>query len=94
MGKTRPGWRALSFILVAMKQTASLAEAPPARPIRVGLTCWRWERKRSQEILRLAQRLGVTVRVTEKIRGLHREIEAQVSGRNVDHFIGEFARFG
>jgi len=76
-----------------MNQTVSLPEAPSARPIRVGLTCWLWERKRSQEIRRLAQRLGVTVKVTEKIHGLHREIEAQVSGRNVDHFIGEFARF-
>jgi hypothetical protein len=75
-----------------MKQTASPLESPPIKPIRVGLTCWRWERNRSREIQHLAQRLGVAVRVTEKTHGLHREIEAQVSGRNVDHFIGEFAR--
>jgi hypothetical protein len=76
-----------------MKQTVSLPEALPAKPIRVGLTCWRWERNRSQEIRQLAHRVGVAVRVTEKIHGLHREIEAYVSGPNVDHFIGEFARY-
>ena len=75
-----------------MKQTAVLPEAPSAKPIRVGLTCWLWERNRSQEIRNLAQRVGVSVKVSEKIHGLRREIEAQVSGRNVDHFIGEFAR--
>jgi hypothetical protein len=36
--------------------------------------------------------MGVTVRMTEKVHGLYWVIEAQVSGRNVDHFIGEFAR--
>jgi hypothetical protein len=76
-----------------MNQANSLPEVSSAKPIRVGLTCWFWERKRSQEIRLLAQRLGVSVKMTEKIHGLHREIEAQVSGRNVDHFIGEFARF-
>jgi len=75
-----------------MTQTITLPEAPSAKPIRVGLTCWLWEWKRAQEIRRLAQRLDVSVKVTEKVHGLHREIEAQVSGRNVDHFIGEFAR--
>jgi len=75
-----------------MNQTAVLPEAPPVKPIRVGLTCWLWERNRSREIQNLAQRVGVSVKVSEKIHGLHREIEAQVSGRNVDHFIGEFAR--
>ena len=77
-----------------MKQIALLPETLPAKPIRVGLTCWRWERERPRAILRLAQRLGVTVKLTEKIHGLHREIEAQVSGRNVDSFISEFARYG
>jgi len=76
-----------------MKQTPVIPEAPSAKPIRVGLTCWLWERNRSQEIKKLAQRLGVSVDVSEKIHGFHREIEAQVSGQNVDHFIGEFARF-
>ncbi len=64
----------------------------PSKPICVGLTCWRWERARPRELLRLAQRLGVTVELTEKIHGLHREIEARVSGPNVDRFIGEFGR--
>jgi hypothetical protein len=75
-----------------MKESSSVVEIPPTKPIRVGLTCWRWDRKRSEAILRLAQRLGVTVKLTEKNHGLHRDIEAQISGRNVDHFIGEFAR--
>lgn len=64
----------------------------PARPICVGLTCWRWESRRSQAIIRLAQSLGVTVQLTQKIHGLRREIDAQVSGRNIDRFIGEFVR--
>ena len=68
----------------------------PSKPICVGLTCWRWERARPRELLRLAQKLGVTVELTveltERIHGLHREIEARVSGRNVDRFIGEFVR--
>ncbi len=64
----------------------------PSKPICVGLTCWRWERARPRELLRLAQQLGVTVELTERIHGLHREIEARVSGRNVDRFIGEFVR--
>lgn len=42
--------------------------------------------------MRLAQRLGVTVQLTEKIHGLRREIEARVSGPNIDRFIGEFVR--
>jgi hypothetical protein len=88
----RPGWRVLSLITFAMNQSAVLPEAPSVKPIRVGLTCWLWERNRSREIQNLAQRVGVSVKVSEKIHGLHREIEAQVSGRNVDHFIGEFAR--
>jgi len=88
------GWRALSFNTGVMNQVVSLPDAPSVKPIRVGLTCWLWERNRSREIRLLAQRMGVAVKVTEKIHGLHREIEAQVSGRNVDHFIGEFARLG
>jgi len=62
------------------------------RSIRVGLTCWRWEANRSQAIIRLAQKLGVTVTLTQTIHGLRREIEAQVSGQNIDRFIGEFVR--
>jgi hypothetical protein len=63
----------------------------PAKPICVGLTCWLWQRK-SRAVLKLAQSLGVKVELTERVRGLHREIEARVSGRNVDRFIGEFVR--
>jgi len=66
-------------------------ETPSAKPICVGLTCWLWQRK-SQAVLKLAQNLGVKVELTERVRGLHREIEARVSGRNVDRFIGEFVR--
>ena len=67
---------------------------PPleAKPICVGLTCWRWESNRPQAILRLGQRLGVTIKLTERIHGLRREIQAEVTGRNIDRFIGEFVR--
>jgi len=75
-----------------MKQATSVSEVVTAKPIRVGFTCWRWETQRPKAILRLAQRLGVTVKLTVKNRWLQRDVEAQVSGRNVDHFIGEFAR--
>lgn len=75
-----------------MKTSTPPFEKSPAKPICVGLTCWRWERKRTQAILLLAQSLGVTVQLTEKISGLHREIEAHVSGGNTDRFITEFAR--
>ena len=40
------------------------------------------------------QRLGVKVRLTQKSHGLQRDVEAYVSGKNVDQFIGEFARLG
>lgn len=63
-----------------------------AKPISVGLTCWRWESKRTQAIVRVAQQVGVTVKLTETINGLRREIRAEVSGRNTDRFIGEFVR--
>jgi len=83
----------LGFILLtSMEQPAAPKEILPTKPICVGLTCWRWESKRAQAILRLAQRLGVTVKLTRKFHGLHQEIEAQVTGRNIDRFIGEFVR--
>jgi len=75
-----------------MKAKASTPEPLSSKPIRVGFTCWRWETQRPKALLKLAQRLGVTVKVTVKNRWLQRDVEAQVSGRNVDHFIGEFAR--
>lgn len=42
--------------------------------------------------MELARRLGVTVKLTQHIRGLRRDIDCQVSGKNVDRFIGEFVR--
>lgn len=68
------------------------AEKALAKPICVGLTCWRWQSSRAKNISELAQRLGVTLRLKQEMHGLHREIRAEVSGRNVDRFIGEFAR--
>jgi len=75
-----------------MEHSAVPREHPISRPICIGLTCWRWEKRRPAAILRLAETLGVKVRLTEKIHGLHREIEAEISGANTDRFIGEFVR--
>jgi len=75
-----------------MEHSAVPRDSLPSRPISIGLTCWRWEKRRLQAIVSLAERLGVTVRLTEKIRGLRREIEAEVTGVNTDRFIGEFVR--
>lgn len=74
-----------------MKPTTTPFERAPGKPISVGLTCWLWQR-RVRTIAQLAQRTGVTLELTQHIRGLHREIECQVSGKNVDRFIGEFVR--
>ncbi|MSU50334.1 MAG: hypothetical protein EXS37_14815 [Opitutus sp.] len=74
-----------------MKPTTANLERAPRKPISVGLTCWLWQR-RARTIAQLAQRLGVTLKLTQQIRGLRREIECQVSGKNVDRFIGEFMR--
>ena len=77
-----------------MQPTTTTASTEPAlgKPISVGLTCWRWQRSRVRNVVQLAQRLGVTVQLTQRIHGLRREIECQVSGANVDRFIGEFVR--
>ena len=75
-----------------METSSPPPETLATRPICVGLTCWRWQKTKSQVIKRLADNLGVTVRLTEKIHGLHREIRAEVVGRNTDRFIGEFVR--
>ncbi len=75
-----------------MDQSTAPLEPLSAKPICVGLTCWRWESKKPQAILQLAQRLGVTVQLTQEIKGLRRVIEARVSGGNTDRFIGEFVR--
>jgi len=63
-----------------------------SKPICIGLTCWRWQSRKAKAIILLAQSLGLTVQLTEKIHGLHRDIEAQVSGANTDRFLGEFVR--
>ena len=42
--------------------------------------------------MQLGKRLGVTVELKQRIHGLHREIQAEVTGRNTDRFIGEFVR--
>lgn len=76
-----------------MKTVAPLPQVVPSKPIRVGFTCWRWETQRPKALVQLAQRLGVNLKLTVKNRWLQRDVEAQISGRNVDHFLGEFARF-
>lgn len=75
-----------------MEHSVVPRDSLPSRPICIGLTCWRWEKRRPQAIVRLAESLGVNVRLTEKIHGLRREIEAEVTGVNTDRFIGEFVR--
>jgi hypothetical protein len=76
-----------------MDQPTAPDVIPPApKAICIGLTCWRWQKTKAQAILGLGQKLGVTVKVTERIHGLRRDIEAQVSGDNTDRFIGEFVR--
>ena len=62
------------------------------KTIRVGLTCWLWELGRSKAIVELGKRMGVTVQLTQKVRGLYRDIDAEVSGQNVDRFLSEFVR--
>ena len=71
--------------------TANLTPAP-RRPISVGLTCWRWQRRRARAITRLAEQWVVTLQLNQRPHGLRRDIECQVSGKNVDRFIGEFMR--
>lgn len=62
------------------------------KPICIGLTCWRWQKTKTQAIFNLGQRLEVKVQLTERIDGLRRHIEARVTGRNTDRFIEEFVR--
>ncbi|MFZ5493941.1 MAG: hypothetical protein ACOZE5_01210 [Verrucomicrobiota bacterium] len=75
-----------------MEQTTAPVAHSGSKPICIGLTCWRWQKTKAQAILRLAQRSGVKVHLTERIDGLRRHIEAQVTGPNTDRFIGEFVR--
>lgn len=70
----------------------SVIEPLPSKPIRVGLTCRLWQRSGRRVILKIAQAVGVMVQLTRRIHGLHREIECQVMGANIDRFIGESAR--
>ncbi len=77
-----------------MNQTEVAERGVLSKPIAIGLSCWRWEIGRPRAIAELAQRTGVTLRLTERRHGLRREIEGEVSGRNVDRFIGEFAKLG
>jgi hypothetical protein len=51
-----------------------------------------WERGRYQEIARLAQRLEVTLELRRRHRWLMWEIDGEVSGRDADRFLVEFAR--
>lgn len=74
-----------------MPPTQARVEPWPGKPISVGLTCWLWQRK-ADRVIQLSQRLGVSLQLTERVHGLHREIQCQVSGKNVDRFIGEFVR--
>ena len=62
------------------------------KPISIGLTCWLWQRSRRWTLIQLAEHFGVTLEIKQHRHGLYMEIEGQVSGENVDKFIGEFAR--
>lgn len=75
-----------------MEPSDTSSDSLPSKPICVGMTCWRWQKTKARTIHHLAQRLGVTVKLTERIHGLRRDIEAQVTGQNTDRFIGEFVR--
>jgi hypothetical protein len=63
-----------------------------SNPISVGLSCWLWERERVRRIVRLGEKWGVNLKLTQHIHGLRRDIRCQITGPNVDRFIGEFAR--
>ena len=76
---------------IPMNSITAKIEPSQAKPISIGLTCWLWQR-RAPQVIRLSKRLGVKLQLTERVRGLHREIHCQVSGENVDRFIGEFVR--
>ena len=75
-----------------MNTPVATSETRSSKPICVGLSCWLWDLGKPAAIRRLGQKLGVKVQLTQRFRGLRREIEAQVSGQNVDHFITEFVR--
>jgi hypothetical protein len=85
-------WRGNRFARSVSRVSPAFASADI--PIRIGLTCWLWEWRRSRALERLAEQLGVTLRLEQRRRGLLRLIEGEVSGRNVDRFLTEFARHG
>lgn len=80
------------LLVTSMKDPKTQVKSEASKPICVGLTCWLWQTKRAEAMRALAQRLGVTLKLKQETRGLHRKIQAEVSGHNVDRFIGEFAR--
>lgn len=88
----RSDWRGNRFGLCVSRVSPAFASVDV--PIRIGLTCWLWEWRRSRALERLAEQLGVTLRLEQRRRGLLRLIEGEVSGRNVDRFLTEFARHG
>jgi hypothetical protein len=65
-----------------------------SKPISIGVTCWLWQWGREKAMRKLAEHTGVTLQLTQRWHGLHREIEGHVSGPHVDRFISEFARHG
>jgi hypothetical protein len=85
-------WRGNRFTDFVSRLSPTLSSADV--PIRIGLTCWLWEWRRSRALERLAAQWGVTLRLEQRRRGLLRLIEGEVSGRNVDRFLTEFARHG
>ena len=76
-----------------MKTSSTLkTKLHAVNPISVGLSCWLWERERVHRIVRLGEKWGVNLKLTQRVHGLRRDIRCQITGPNVDRFIGEFAR--
>jgi hypothetical protein len=78
-------------VKAAMPSSSPKPEPFVAKPICLGLSCWRWQR-RGAVIVKLARGLGVQLQLTERVSGLRREIDCRISGENADRFIGEFIR--
>ena len=75
-----------------MPPATSTPGLPSPKPISLGVTCWRWEWHRARLIAETAAKLGVTLQLSQRVHGLHRDINCLVSGQNVDRFVGEFVR--
>lgn len=71
---------------------ATLHAATSPKPIRFGLSCWLWEWRRHRSIRELADHLGVSLELSQRCRGLRRDIEGVVSGPKTDEFLSEFVR--